>query len=217
MNVKWPSTGYRSAATFWRTGAYLSATPKILETFPNILRIASTVTGYHVVKEFLWRPWRWKQQIPLKRPTVSYITMCTASNPRKLNFSSRSLGEPSNQRGHFLFLLTTESSIRCSGNYTPSKEHRCSQHNPIKFYNHTPPCHILISFSHTVHVSSSCKIFRQKWHAFRRCRNDWEYHGNPAGTVFPRRFEEGDFLILAKGISVWDSLLFLNIRTSSLF
>jgi len=72
----------------------------------------------------------------------------------------------------FSFLLTTESSIRCSGNYTPSKEHRCSQHNPIKFYNHTPPCHILISFSHTVHVSSSCKIFRQKWHAFRRCRND---------------------------------------------
>jgi hypothetical protein len=67
MDVIWPSTGYRSAATFWRTAAYFSATPKILEPFPRILHIASTVTGRHVVKEFLWQPWRWRQQIPLKR------------------------------------------------------------------------------------------------------------------------------------------------------
>jgi hypothetical protein len=30
---------------------------------------------------------------------------------------------------------------------------------------------------------------------------DREYHGNPAGTLSPRRLEEGDFLILVKGIS----------------
>jgi hypothetical protein len=29
-----------------------------------------------------------------------------------------------------------------------------------------------------------------------------ECHGNPAGTVSPRGFKEGDFLILVKGISV---------------
>jgi len=138
--------------------------------FPHILRVASTVTGYHVVKEFLCRCWRWKQQIPLKRLYQSYTTMCTASYTRKLNFSSRPLREPPKQRGHFLLLLITDSSIRCSGNHTPTNKHRWGQHNPISFSNHTSPFHVLMSFSHTVHGSSSCKIFRYKCHAFRRCR-----------------------------------------------
>jgi len=29
-----------------------------------------------------------------------------------------------------------------------------------------------------------------------------EYHGNPAGTVSPGRFEEDDFLLLVQGINV---------------
>jgi hypothetical protein len=57
----------RSAATFLPSGVDHLATHKPCETLSSTLRIAPTITGYYVDKEFSSRPWRYWQQTPLKR------------------------------------------------------------------------------------------------------------------------------------------------------